>query len=142
MAANTRQISVSGVTELRITLAGRVCIRAGETEIREERLAGRQGRLLFAYLVIERGRPVPRDELADVLWGASPPVTWEKGLTVLISRLRAALADSAVGGTAVLTNALGCYRLDLPDGTWVDLEAAAAASRAAAGRPVARPRAR
>src|SRR3954447_15526361 len=132
MAANTRQISVPDTTALRITLAGRVSIRAGENEIREERLAGRQGRLLFAYLVIERGRPVPRDELADVLWGASPPVTWEKGLTVLVSRLRAALADSAVGGTAVLTNALGCYRLDLPDGTWVDLEVAAAASREAA----------
>src|SRR3954447_8951282 len=132
MAANTRQISVPDTTALRITLAGRVSIRAGENEIREERLAGRQGRLLFAYLVIERGRPVPRDELADVLWGASPPVTWEKGLTVLVSRLRAALADSAVGGTAVLTNALGCYRLDLPAGTSVDLDVAAAASREAA----------
>src|SRR3954468_6387154 len=116
MAANTRQISVPDTTALRITLAGRVSVRAGEKEIREERLAGRQGRLLFAYLVIERGRPVPRDELADVLWGTSPPVTWEKGLTVLVSRLRAALADSAVGGAAVLSNALGCYRLDLPPG--------------------------
>src|SRR3954463_3520401 len=132
MAANTRQIPALDATALRINLAGRVSVRAGEQEIREERLAGRQGRLLFAYLVMERGRPVPRDELADVLWGASPPGTWEKGLTGLVSRVRAALADSAVGGTAVLTNALGCYRLDLPDRTWVDLEVAAAASREAA----------
>ena len=131
MAANTRQIPAPDATALRITLAGRVSIRAGEQEVGEERLAGRQGRLLFAYLVIERGRPVPRDELADVLWGASPPATWEKGLTVLVSRLRSALADSALGGAAALSNALGCYRLDLPDGTWVDVEAAAAASREA-----------
>src|SRR3954454_14447644 len=118
MAANTRQIPAPDATALRITLVGRVSIRAVQQEIGEDRLAGRQGRLLFAYLVIERGRPVPRDELADVLWGTSPPVTWEKGLTVLVSRLRAALADSAVGGAAVLSNALGCYRLDLPDETW------------------------
>jgi peptide/nickel transport system substrate-binding protein len=132
LAANTRQISVTDTTALSITLAGRVSIRAGEQEIREERLAGRQGRLLFAYLVIERGRPVPRDELADVLWGASPPVTWEKGLTVLVSRLRSALGGSALPGAAALSNALGCYRLDLPDGTWVDIEAAAVATREAA----------
>jgi YVTN family beta-propeller protein len=129
MAANTRQIPAPSATALRITLAGRVSMRAGEHEIPEERLAGRQGRLLFAYLVIERGRPVPRDELAEVLWGASPPATWEKGLTVLASRVRSALADSALGGAASLSNALGCYRLDLPAGMWVDIEAAAAATR-------------
>src|SRR4051794_6598249 len=116
MAANTRQIPASDATALRITLVGRVSIRAGDQEIGEERLAGRQGRLLFAYLVIERGRPVPRDELADVLWGGAPPATWEKGLTVLVSRLRAALADSALGGAAALTNALGGYRLRPPGG--------------------------
>jgi YVTN family beta-propeller protein len=132
MAANTRQIPAPDTTVLRITLAGRVSIAAGENEVREERLAGRQGRLLFAYLVIERGRPVPRDELADVLWGASPPATWEKGLTVLVSRLRAALADSTLGGGSALSNALGCYRLELPDRTWVDIEAATAATREAA----------
>jgi peptide/nickel transport system substrate-binding protein len=130
--ANTRQIPVPGATALRITLAGRVSISAGGHEIPEERLAGRQGRLLFAYLVIERCRPVPRDELAEVLWGASPPATWEKGLTVLVSRLRSALADSALSGAAVLTNALGCYRLDLPAEVWVDIEAAAMATRDAA----------
>jgi YVTN family beta-propeller protein len=132
MAANTRQIPAPDTTALSITLAGRVSLCSGGQEIGEERLAGRQGRLLFAYLVIERGRPVPRDELADVLWGASPPATWEKGLTVLVSRLRAALADSALGGAAALSNALGCYRLDLPADTWVDVEAAAVASHDAA----------
>ena len=37
--------------------------------IDEGRFPGRQGRLLFAYLVAEQGRPVPRDELAEALWG-------------------------------------------------------------------------
>lgn len=132
MAANTRQIPNPDTTALRITLAGRVSIHAGDGEIGEERLAGRQGRLLFAYLVVERSRPVPRDELAEVLWGASPPATWEKGVTVLVSRLRSALADSVLDGSAALSYALGCYRLDVPAGAWVDVEAAATASRAAA----------
>jgi DNA-binding SARP family transcriptional activator len=38
-----------------------------------------------------------------------------------VSKLRGLLAEDGV----VLTNAFGCYRLDLPEGTWVDLFAAA-----------------
>ena len=40
--------------------------------IDDDQFPGRQGRLLFAYLVAEEGRPVPRDELADALWGETP----------------------------------------------------------------------
>ena len=31
----------------------------------QQRFPGRQGRLVFAYLLAMRGRPVPRDELAE-----------------------------------------------------------------------------
>jgi YVTN family beta-propeller protein len=78
---------------------------------------------VFAYLIAEQGRPVPRDELADALWGEAPPPTWDKGLSVIVSKLRALLADLSDGSTA-LTSAFGCYRLDLPEGTWVDVIAA------------------
>jgi class 3 adenylate cyclase len=64
---------------------------------------------------------VPRDELADAIWGESPPATWEKALTVIASKLRGLLAEDGI----TLTNAFGCYRLELPEGTWVDLFAAA-----------------
>jgi YVTN family beta-propeller protein len=116
----------------RITLAGQVSISAQNVCLAEERLGGRQGRLLFAYLVTERGRPVPRDELADALWGESPPATWEKVLTVLASRVRAALAEAGLDGRAALTGARGYYRLDLPDETWVDTTAAETAVKEAA----------
>jgi peptide/nickel transport system substrate-binding protein len=115
----------------RVFLAGRVAIETDGRVIDEGRLAGRQGRLVFAYLVSEQGRPVPRDQLAEVLWGQTPPATWEKALTVIASKLRGALTDAGVDGGRALTSAFGCYRLELPEGSWVDLNAAAAAVEAA-----------
>jgi peptide/nickel transport system substrate-binding protein len=117
--------------QLRVFLAGRVAIEAGGTVLDEGRLAGRQGRLVFAYLVSEQGRPVPRDQLAEALWGPTPPATWDKALTVIASKLRRALTDAGVDGATALTSAFGCYRLDLPEGTWVDLSAATDAAEAA-----------
>jgi len=101
--------------------------------IDERHFPGRQGRLLFAYLVAEHGRPVPRDELADVLWGDAPPATWDKALSVLVSKLRGVLAESGVDGASALTAAFGCYQLDLPEGTWVDVLAAENAAKEAEG---------
>ena len=54
--------------QLRVFLAGRVAVEANGHVIDETRFPGRQGRLLFAYLVAEQGRAVPRDELAEALW--------------------------------------------------------------------------
>jgi YVTN family beta-propeller protein len=106
---------------LKVFLTGRVAAEANGRVLDEARFPGRQGRLLFAYLVAARSRPVPRDELADAIWGESPPATWEKALTVVASKLRGLVAEDGI----TLTNAFGCYRLDLPEGTWVDLFAAA-----------------
>ncbi|TMM10349.1 MAG: hypothetical protein E6F98_12875, partial [Actinobacteria bacterium] len=106
---------------LKVFLTGRVAAEANGHVLDEARFPGRQGRLLFVYLVAARSRPVPRDELADAIWGESPPATWEKALTVIASKLRGLVAEDGI----TLTNAFGCYRLDLPEGTWVDLFAAA-----------------
>jgi YVTN family beta-propeller protein len=109
---------------LRISLAGRLAVEAGGVPIDEDRFHGRQGRIVFAYLVTELGRPVPREELAGAVWGETPPVTWEKGLTVIVSRLRALLTETGLDGPKLLSSAFGCYRLDLPEDTWVDVLAA------------------
>jgi peptide/nickel transport system substrate-binding protein len=116
---------------MRVFLAGRVAVEANGDVIDERRFPGRQGRLLFAYLVAEQGRAVPRDELAEALWGEAPPASWEKALTVLVSKLRTLLADHGIDGASALSGAFGCYRLDLPEGTWVDVVAAASASQEA-----------
>jgi YVTN family beta-propeller protein len=104
-----------------VFLTGRVAAEANGRVLDEARFPGRQGRLLFAYLVAAQSRPVPRDELADAIWGETPPASWEKALTVIASKLRGLVAEDGI----TLTNAFGCYRLDLPEGTWVDLFAAA-----------------
>src|SRR5689334_21111769 len=122
---------MASTVTLRVFLAGRVTVEAGGVALDEGRLAGRQGRLVFAYLVAERGRPVPRDELAEALWGSAPPATWDKALTVIASKLRAGLTDVGVDGGTALTSAFGCYRLELPEGSWVDVNVAADAVDAA-----------
>ena len=120
---------MANASHLRVFLAGRVAVEANHRVIDEGRFPGRQGRLVFAYLVDARGRPVPRDELADVLWEESPPATWEKALRVIASKVRSLLADGGVDGATALTSAFGCYRLELPEGTWVDVIAAEDAAR-------------
>ena len=124
---------MANASHLRVFLAGRVAVEANDRVIDEGRFPGRQGRLLFAYLVDARGRPVPRDELAEVLWEESPPATWEKALTVIASKVRSLLVDSGIDGATALTSAFGCYRLELPEGTWVDVIAAENAAQEAEG---------
>jgi DNA-binding SARP family transcriptional activator/ABC-type branched-subunit amino acid transport system substrate-binding protein len=116
---------------LKVFLTGRVGFETDGAVIDEARFPGRQGRLLFAYLVAEQGRPVPRHELADAIWGEAPPATWEKVLTVVVSKLRSLLAEHGVADPGVLTGAFGCYRLELPEGSWVDVIAAADAAQEA-----------
>ncbi|MEA2172220.1 MAG: family transcriptional regulator, regulator of embCAB operon, partial [Solirubrobacteraceae bacterium] len=57
-----------------IALCGRLAATVDGVAV-EERLRGRQGRLLFAYLVLHRDRAVRRDELLEAIWSGSgaPP---------------------------------------------------------------------
>ena len=115
----------------KVFLAGRISVETNGVVVDEGRFPGRQGRLLFAYLVAEQGRPVPRDELAELLWGETPPASWDKALTGIVSKVRMLLAEQGIDGAKALTGAFGCYRLELPDGTWVDVAVAAEAAREA-----------
>ncbi len=89
-----------------------------EGERVEDALPGRQGRLLFAYLVLHRERPVRRDELLEALWSenAAPP-TADALLSAPLSRLRKALGPGRVEGRSELS-------LVLPTTVWIDWEAA------------------
>lgn len=84
---------------------------------RIDELAGRQGRLLFAYLVTNRLRPVGRGELANVLWPEEAPRAAETSLSGVLSRLRRALGEGVLQGRSEL-------RLVLPADARIDVETA------------------
>ena len=103
---------------VRIQICGALAVER-DGERLDSRLPGRQGRLLFTYLVVNRHRPVPRDELAEALWGEPDPAAVDARLNPLLSKLRRVFGADAVDGRSTI-------RLCLP-GTWIDLEAAAEA---------------
>jgi DNA-binding SARP family transcriptional activator len=108
----------------RIHLCGQIAVEIAGCRL-EEKLPGRQGTLLFAYLTTNRNRPVTRTELVDVLWPNEPrPRTAETTLAGVISRLRHALGGGVIEP--------GSHpRLTLSADAWVDLEVAANAAHGA-----------
>ncbi len=105
---------------VRVHLLGQVSLESAETIVSASALPGRQGRLAYAYLALAR-QPVPRDELADVVWPDELPKSWERDLSAVVSKLKAPL--SKVGAPDAVRSALGCYELALPDDTVVDVDA-------------------
>jgi DNA-binding SARP family transcriptional activator len=103
-------------TRARIQLCGRFVADIDGFRV-EDSLPGRRGRVLFAYLVLHRGRPLPRDELLLAGWGEDAPAETGNALSVLLSKLRHGLGpDHLRGRTAI--------ELLLPQATFVDVEAA------------------
>ena len=95
----------------------------------EGALPGRQGRVLFAFLVLNRHRLATRDELAAAVWPAQVPAGSETAFNALLSKLRKAIAPSSIDGRTSI-------RLQLDDDAWVDIEVAAAAVHRAESRIV------
>jgi predicted ATPase/DNA-binding SARP family transcriptional activator len=105
---------------MRIHLTGRIAVEDGELVLDERQLPKRQGRVLFARLVLEGG-PVHRDVLAETLWPDDLPSTWDRTLAGVLSRLRRTL--SLFDGVSI-SNVSGSYRLDLPSEPEVDVAVA------------------
>ena len=101
--------------EVRIQICGTLAVERDGVRL-DVGLPGRQGRLLFVYLVANRHRRVSRDELAEALWREPDPAAVDARLNPLLSKLRRTLGPTAVEGR-------GTLQLRLPD-AWVDLEAA------------------
>jgi class 3 adenylate cyclase len=103
---------LSDVRRVRIHLCGRLTIEIDGTHVQGS-LGGRQGQLLFTYLVLHRFRDVPRAEIAEALWPNGRP---DRVVTTSLSRLRSALGTLIEGRAEI--------RLRLPADAWVDIEAA------------------
>jgi SARP family transcriptional regulator, regulator of embCAB operon len=92
----------------KVQLCGRLVVELDGRRV-EDGFPGRQGRVLFAYLVANRLRTVTRDELFDALW----PDGRDGGLASLLSKLRRVVP---LDGLRPAVEEL-----------WVDVEAAAEA---------------
>jgi DNA-binding SARP family transcriptional activator len=109
-------VSARATESTRVQLCGRLSVELGGIQ-RADRLRGRQARLLLAYLLLNRARPVGRDELIGALWPEQAPVSQDGALRTLLSRVRSALGPGALSGRDELL-------LTLPEPVWIDLEAA------------------
>jgi DNA-binding SARP family transcriptional activator len=118
----------------RIQLCGRTAVELDGRRV-DAQLGGRQSRLLLAYLILHRRLPIDRDRLLEALWPERAPRQPEAALRVLLSRIRRALGEGVIQGRNPLV-------VNLPEGSWIDVEAAEdavhrAQSAFAAGKPEA-----
>lgn len=109
-------MTLASAPRLRIQLCGATIVER-DGERLEPQLPGRQGRLLFAYLVLNRDHATGRDRLADALWPEPVPASAAAGLNPLLSKLRRILGADAVEGRSSV-------RLRLPTDSSVDVEKA------------------
>src|SRR5918999_1613136 len=108
---------------MRIQLCGNLVVEVDGRDAAAG-LPGRRGRLVLAYLVANRERPVRRDELIEAVWPGEMPGAPESSLSSLLTGVRRALGREALTGRSVLT-------LSLPPDAWIDVEAARESARAA-----------
>lgn len=111
--------SAESTDPTRVQLCGTFAVELRGRRI-DHALPGRQGRLLFGYLVLSRLQQVSRETLADALWGDAPPRAAPAALSVLISKVRTTVGPDVLRGRAALS-------LRLPEPAYVDVEVAASA---------------
>ena len=100
----------------RIQLCGRLVVELCGRRV-EPALPGAKGRLLFAYLVLNRDRRIIRDELLEAVYGDEASREQHSSLTVLLSKLRGVIGQELLAGRTELD-------LVLPRDAFVDVEAA------------------
>jgi SARP family transcriptional regulator, regulator of embCAB operon len=116
LAACLTRIIVFGMAATTIQLCGRYVVEL-EGERLEARLPGRQGRLLFAYLALNRDRAVGRSELVEAVWPGELPHDPADALAAALSKLRSAVGKGWIEGRSEL-------QLLLPVAARVDVEQA------------------
>lgn len=99
-----------------IQLCGTFLVRLDGRRVDSD-LPGAQGRALFAYLCLNRNRPVARDEAMEALWGEQLPSAPTIALNALLSKLRRALGAERLEGKSAL-------RMSLPAEARIDVELA------------------
>ena len=100
----------------RIQLCGRLVVELDGRRV-EDALPGAKGRVLFAYLMLNRDRRMSRDELLVAVYGDEASPDQHPSLSVLLSKLRGVIGPELLAGRSEL-------ELVLPPDAFVDVEAA------------------
>jgi SARP family transcriptional regulator, regulator of embCAB operon len=100
----------------RIQLCGRLVVELEGRRV-EEGLRGVKGRLVFAYLALNRDRRISRDELLTAVYGEEASPDQHPSLSVLLSKLRSVLGARYLAGRSEI-------EFVLPRDAFVDVEAA------------------
>ena len=87
---------------------------------------GGQPALVLAWLVLERPRPLRRDDLVELLWPGPLPDHWEGAARHVVSRVRRAITAAGLPPSTLLSTA-GVTTLDLEAMVDVDVTRAMAA---------------
>lgn len=113
-------MSLGEITEqparIRVQLCGHFVVRIDGERV-EDRMPGRQGRRLFAFLAARPHRTATRDELIEAMWRDDLPSAPDMALSALMSKLRRLLGPGSLEGRSEI-------RLDLTRQAFVDLQAA------------------
>ena len=107
---------------VRIQICGALAIERDGQRL-DALLPGRQGRLLFTYLVVNRHRQVPRDELAEALWREPDPAAVDARLNPLLSKLRRVFGQGTVEGRSALRLCLPGAWVEIPESTALEVDA-------------------
>lgn len=88
-----------GTPICRVRLFGGLEVSIGDRVVRDKQWRKRKSRLLFAMLVVNRGKDVPRDQLFDYLWPDMDAERARNNLYVIWSAMKSALLDDAAKNT-------------------------------------------
>jgi DNA-binding SARP family transcriptional activator len=97
---------------MRINVLGPLRVEAGDRVLGARDFGGGKPKQLLEILVAARGRPVPKERLADLLWGERLPRNVAATLETYVSVLRNRLEPGGARDDSAVVTEPGAYRLD------------------------------
>ncbi|MGU3291750.1 ATP-binding protein [Williamsia sp. M5A3_1d] len=107
--------------ELAVRLVGEVAVLHGDHVVHPRVVGGRRCDIVLTHLAVNRHRDVTLEELADVLWPALRPQSWNSAVRGVLSRVRDTFEMAGMPADTVRSRG-GNVRLTLPAGSVTDLE--------------------
>src|SRR4051794_21044980 len=105
---------------MRVRLFGSVSVDTGSAVLGQRDFGGAKPKRLFELLVLARGEAVPKERLADRIWGEQLPQHVSATLETYVSVLRRRLAAAGVEGPSPIQTLPEAYAIPA-DALWLDL---------------------